>query len=62
MYAIGGGMSMTCYLQLISPLIKVEEGEFPDHDHLYCRLFWVGAKLTFGVCLFVYKGAYTDIY
>ena len=22
--------------------IQVEEGEFPDHDHLYCRLFWVG--------------------
>ena len=21
--------------------IQVEEGEFPDHDHLYCRLFWV---------------------
>ena len=20
---------------------QVEEGEFPDHDHLYCRLFWV---------------------
>jgi len=26
---------------LLSVTGQVEEGEFPDHDHLYCRLFWV---------------------
>ena len=28
-----------------STTIQVEEGEFPDHDHLYCRLFWVGGAI-----------------